>query len=306
MHTRSRINHKLTFLWLFCWRSPEYPLFGRRVEGSFVVLFELVYVFGKVPSLASGTSLLSFSLCMGPDLKFQSVGTSLMRIFDLYFSKRWSFLFGYLLDVAQTVWIVLVDLFPKLFRSGFPDTSRFSEVLMALTLARHTTQLWYSFHKSYSTLVVAFSPFFGMVSLFRLLVWLFINLMIREQTLIPALPIQFYRIEIREDANTHKVISNKYLSNSTCTVVEEFCQSDFCLWRFFFSSALPPRVIDGSEGGAAFGVGFGAWSLLSYRKLHWSPFEHCPFFFPLVSFFNATWALSCSCFDFPVCGVRVS
>ena len=31
--------------------------------------------FGKVPSLASGTSLLSFSLLMGPVLKFHSVGT---------------------------------------------------------------------------------------------------------------------------------------------------------------------------------------------------------------------------------------
>ena len=43
--------------------------------------------------LASRTSLLPFSLFMGPVLKFHSVGTSLMRKFDLYFSKRWSFLF---------------------------------------------------------------------------------------------------------------------------------------------------------------------------------------------------------------------
>ena len=67
-------------------------LFRGRVECSFVVLFELVYVFGKDPYLASGTSLLSFSLFTGPLLKFHSVGTSLIRIFDLYFSKRWSFL----------------------------------------------------------------------------------------------------------------------------------------------------------------------------------------------------------------------
>ena len=40
--------------------------------------------FGKVPSLASGSSLLSFSLFMGPVLKFHSVGTSLMMMFDLY------------------------------------------------------------------------------------------------------------------------------------------------------------------------------------------------------------------------------
>ena len=44
-----------------------------------------------------------------------------------------------------------------------------------------------------------------------------------------------------------------------------------------------PRVIDGSESAAAFGVGFRARSLLSCRKLHWFPFEHWPFFFPLVT-----------------------
>ena len=32
-------------------------------------------------------------LFMGPVLKFHSVGSSLMRMFDLYFSQRWSFLF---------------------------------------------------------------------------------------------------------------------------------------------------------------------------------------------------------------------
>ena len=60
---------------------------------NLVFLFELVHVFGKVPCLASGASLLSFSLFVGPVLKFHSVGTSLMMMFDLYFSKRWSFLF---------------------------------------------------------------------------------------------------------------------------------------------------------------------------------------------------------------------
>ena len=33
-----------------------------------------------------------------------------------------------------------------------------------------------------------------------------------------------------------RLISNRYFSNSICTVVEEFCQSDFCLWRFFIST----------------------------------------------------------------------
>ena len=35
---------------------------------------------------------------------------------------------------------------------------------------------------------------------------------------------------------------------------------------------IPPRVVDGSESVAAFGMGFCARSSLSCRKLHWSPF----------------------------------
>ena len=71
----------------FCWRSRKYPFLRGKVERSFV------NVFGKVPCLASGALLLSFCLFMGPVLKFHGVGTSLMRIFDLYFSQRWSCLF---------------------------------------------------------------------------------------------------------------------------------------------------------------------------------------------------------------------
>ena len=51
-----------------------------------------IYIFGKIPSLALGTSLLSFRLFVGLILKFYSVLTSLMSRFDQYFSKRWSFL----------------------------------------------------------------------------------------------------------------------------------------------------------------------------------------------------------------------
>ena len=71
----------------------ENPLICRREECGLVVRFELENMFGKIPSLALGTSLLSFSLFVGPVLKFQSVGTSLMSRFDLYFSNRWSLIF---------------------------------------------------------------------------------------------------------------------------------------------------------------------------------------------------------------------
>ena len=44
-----------------------------------------------------------------------------------------------------------------------------------------------------------------------------------------------------------------------------------------------PRAFEvgGSEGGASLGVGF-ARLLLSCQKLHWSPFEHCPFSFHCI------------------------
>ena len=50
--------------------------------------------FGKIPRLASGTSLLSFSLFLRPVLKFYSVRTSLMRSFALNNSERRSFIFS--------------------------------------------------------------------------------------------------------------------------------------------------------------------------------------------------------------------
>ena len=98
------------------------------------------------------------------------------------------------------------------------------------------------------------------------------------------IPIQTYRINIREDANGHKVIWSKYLSSSLCTAVDLSSQTDSGLWGSFVLDALLPRVFEvgGSEGGSAFGVGF-ARSLLSCRKLHWSPFEQWPSCLPLLA-----------------------
>ena len=66
---------------------------GNTHSSGLVFLFELVFFFSKIPCLASGASQLSFTLFWRSVLKFQSVGTSLMRNFDLYLSKRWFFLF---------------------------------------------------------------------------------------------------------------------------------------------------------------------------------------------------------------------
>ena len=143
MHTRSWNYHKLSFLRLVCWRSREYPFLRGKIEYSLVFFCELVHVFGKIPSLASGTSLLSFSLFMGPVLKFHSVGTSLMRNFDIYFSQRRSFLFP---DTRLT----LHGLCESYSLNWFQDFLH--RVLLRLSTLRneciwilwYTTQLWYT------------------------------------------------------------------------------------------------------------------------------------------------------------------
>ena len=79
------------------WMWPN-PLIDKRKECIFL-FFELTDVLGESPRTSAGASLLSFSLLLRSVLKFHSVRTSLMRGFDLYFSKRWSFVFS---DVCLT------------------------------------------------------------------------------------------------------------------------------------------------------------------------------------------------------------
>ena len=83
MHNRSRVKNKLSFRWFFRWRSREHPFLRGKLVCNLAFFFDLEFVFIKIPSLHSGTSLLSFSLFMEPVLKFHSVGTSLFRIFDI-------------------------------------------------------------------------------------------------------------------------------------------------------------------------------------------------------------------------------
>ena len=73
--------------------QPEHPFLRGKVGCNLDFFFELSNVFRKIPRLASGASLLSFSLFMGPVLKFHGVKTSRMRHFGIYFLRRWSFLF---------------------------------------------------------------------------------------------------------------------------------------------------------------------------------------------------------------------
>ena len=194
-------------------------------EKNVVLSFALSFVifFGKIPILALGAQLLSSSLLLRPILKFHTVGTALMRNFDLFLQAMVLCFLGYWLDVARTVCIVLVELIPKLYASGFTDISRFSEVLMALSLARHT-QLWYTFFdNSYSTLVVALCVL-RVTAFFRLFTWLFINLVMREQTLVPCFASRFSLREFtfgrmpiftrRSRASTFQIISARLSENS--------------------------------------------------------------------------------------------
>ena len=118
--------------------------------------------------------------------------------------------------------------------------------------------------------------------------------------------IQACRIDIREDANTHKAIWCKYLSRSIYTASrlnfpDWFLPLTFLVFDFYFGfwDLVSQRV-------ARFLVSVFVRSLPSCRKLHWSPFEHCSFLSTsnkYLSSFNTTQSLV-TCFNFLVSGVE--
>ena len=114
------------------------------------------------------------------------------------------------------------------------ETSFFSEVLTARNLARHNP-IEVQFSQQLQHSCRRFFRFESSLSAFNLVV---LQPCSGGTDTCPLLciPIQFYRIDIREDANTHKVISYKYLPNSICTVVEEWHHGYFCLGYFFSST----------------------------------------------------------------------
>ena len=94
---------------------------------------------------------------------------------------------------------------------------------------RDATQLWYNFHNSHSILVVAFFSFVGTVAFLWFFVWLFINLMMREQTLIPGFTSRFYVVKLtlermpiftkRSRASTFLIISARLSKNGTMVTI---------------------------------------------------------------------------------------
>ena len=224
MHTSSGINHKLSFLLLFCWRSQKYPFFRGGVDCNLVILFELVNVFwqgskpcfGHIAEISQGRDFADENLWL---IVFQAT----VRSFP-----------GCLLDEAW--WAVLLESIPRLFASGFSRTVLPLWETNASESCETQPNGWYNFHNGHSILVVAFSSFVGIVAFLWLFVWLFINLVMREQTLAYPLlcnPFLFCQIDTREDANLHKVIACKYLSNNIGRVVEEWHHGYFCLGYFF-------------------------------------------------------------------------
>ena len=118
----------------------------------------------------------------------------------------------------------------------------------------------------------SFSPsFVGIVAFLRFFVWLCINLVMREQTLIPGFAalccfvnLTLGRMPIftrRPRASAFQMISARLSENGNMVTFALDTSLD----------TLQPREKDGSEGVAASWSGFCARSLLSCWQLHWSP-----------------------------------
>ena len=200
-------TNSLSLTRLSWWGPWEKTFLCKWEECSPVVLFELVYMSGKM-----GTSLLLSSLIVGPILEFWSVRTSLTRN-DFCFSQQWSFLFpDTRLGLSESNFSNCVQDFlhrvsPKLFCSL---RNNYIRVLL------DTTQLWYAFHDSHNAFVFTFSSV-GEVAFFQPHVLLFINFVMKKTNtcLPPYNPFLFYRIDFREDANTHKAISCRLSTNGS-------------------------------------------------------------------------------------------
>ena len=247
--------------------------------------------FCKIPSLASGTSLLSFSLFMGPVLKFHSAGTSLMKNFDIYFSQRWSFLFP---DTRMTLRRLSesysFELVPRLRCMGFPrdflswetsvsescDTQPNCDTLFTIATAFLSSLSLFGWSCSFSAFyLVGHQPCNAETDTY----------------LQRYNPFHFCSIDTRADANIHKTFTCKYLSNNICTVVEEWNIWLLLPRILLFLDTLRPRDKVGSESVAAVCSGFCARSWASWRELHRSPCEHWPFSFHWQSDSVVNWSI---------------
>ena len=234
--------------------------------------------FGKVPSLAPGTSLLSFNLFMGPALKFHSVGTSPMKNFDLYFPSDGPF-FSRILAWRSVDWV------NRTRRIG-PNTflHRVSQMLVCLVWETNASEscetqpkcgtiftIATAFLSSFSLLLCEWSPFFGFLygcsstSFFL------------EQTHFSGFASRFCFVKL---TLWKMPISTKRSRAITLQIVSARLSNNGTMVTFASHSSFPRHTSTSWQGGservAALWSGFCARSSLSCRKLHWSPFEHWP------------------------------
>ena len=80
---------------------------------------------------------------------------------------------------------------------------------------------------------------------------------------------------------------------SICTVVEELCQSDFCLWRFFFSNYFYLMSLRWS----GFWCRFWCTIVTLMPEIALLSFRTLVFFFPLVTCTFSSSNATCSLFD---------
>ena len=153
--SRPNLQQILFFLRLDGGWGQQTPLIGKWEEGSFVRFFQLIDILGKFPRVSAGTSLLSCSLLLISVPKLHSAGTSLIGNFDLYFTKRWNFIFSdvcltqcsaresYSSNWSQHFWALPGN------RCGF----------WRLNVLWYATQLSYILHWCYCTLVTIYCKY---------------------------------------------------------------------------------------------------------------------------------------------------
>ena len=136
MHTSYGLYHKLSFLRLFCWCSREYTFLRGKVECSLVFSLSLYVCLAIDHALPRAHRCCRSVSSWDLSSNFTAWGLHWRGILTCIFPSDGPFFPGYLLDVAWTVWIVLVELVPKLFASGFPETV-YLEKRVHLNLVTH-------------------------------------------------------------------------------------------------------------------------------------------------------------------------
>ena len=169
------------------------------------------------------------------------------------------------------MWIVPVDLIPKLVASLFANTSFFSEVLTARSLARHnpieaqfSQQLQHSCRR-YFRLKALFSASYLVV--------------LQHLQCGNRSALQPHSVFRELTSGRMPILTTWYRTTTFQKASARLSKNSASLTSASGASSSRRTSTSCHEGGAPFGVGFGARSSLSCRKLHWSPFEHWSFSF---------------------------